>query len=346
MFKTIGCIICCCSLLMQACNLFSENPTSRSNVKWIPNYNDALSQAKQANKPLVILFTGSDWCSWCTKLDDEVLGTSEFAAGAGDKFVFYKADFPLYTNQDPQLKSQNKNLQQQFHIRSFPTIVVYDTQKDQTIGTSGYRPGGGGQFADYLLKLVNDYSSYNKKVSTLDSGKFSGSELKGLYEQAKKLNLNSDATKIISQGLNSDQSRFFLTERYRQLADEGKIHSTEAAALRNQLISIDPNNNELIPYQIAVIEFETNLELNSKPVSPALIVEPLTSYIDKFGSTDKEHLWRLEMLISQVYLDKNQMNEALKHAQLSHDAAPASAQPEISRAIKNIRTRLFSLDTA
>ena len=313
-------IICCSALLMQACNLFSQNPGGRASIRWQTNYEEAEKQSKETAKPLVLLFTGSDWCTWCTKLEEEVFNTSEFAAIAGSKFTFVKLDFPLYSNQDPQVKAQNKQLQQKFDVRSFPSVIIYDAQKNQTIGTSGYRPGGGKQYADYLLKLFNDYSSYKQKMGALDKGNFSGSDLKQLYEQAMKLNLNNDATRIVNLGVKSDKSLYFLTKRYEQYASENQLHTQAAIALRQQLLAADPNNEKQIPYQIAVIEFETySEEMDKESCTPELAISPLNEYIEKFGSKDKENSWRLQMIISQVYLDNNQMPSSLKHAQYAYE---------------------------
>ncbi len=336
-------IICCAMVLSHACSLFSETATSKPSIKWQTNYDEAIKQGKEGSKPVILFFTGSDWCSWCTKLEQEVLSTQEFADAVANKFIFVKLDFPLYSAQDPQVKAQNKQLQQKFDVRSYPTIVIFDAQQNRQIGTTGYRPGGGKQYADYLLKQVNDFSSYKQKMGALDKGGFSGSDLKQLYEQAKKLNIDADATKIVSQGMKSDKSTFFLTERYRQLADEGHIHSKEAQDIRKQLLACDPTNEKHIPYHVAVIEFETYLnEMDKDNYTAELAVAPLKTYIEKYGNKDKEHLWRLEMLISQVYLDKNQMASALKHAQYSYDAAPSSVQPEISKAIQSIRSKIDS----
>jgi hypothetical protein len=48
------------------------------------------------------------------------------------------------------------------------------------------------------------------------------------------------------------------------------------------------------------------------------------------------------MIISQVYLDKNRLVEALDHARASYYAAPPSVQSEIALAITNIQSQLPS----
>lgn len=326
-----------------ACGLYAEGAAGRQAVRWTTNYDEGVQQAKAASKPIVLFFTGSDWCGWCTKLEEEALDTAEFGEAAGGKFIFVKLDFPLYSNQDPQTKAQNKSLQQKYDVRGFPTIVVVDPVQNQPIGTSGYRPGGGKAYADHLLKMVNDYSGYKQKVSALERSKYSGNDLKQLYEKSKELKLVNDSTKIVKKGMESDESLYFLVERYRFLAEEGQINGKECTTLRQQILALDPLNEKEMHYQIALTDFETNcIDMERDNSSPEKAVAPLVAYIDKFGSKDREHLWRLQLIVSQVYLDKNEMPTALKFAQASYESAPACVQPELSRAITNIRSQIHS----
>lgn len=333
------------TMLLHTCLLCAFDGQSKGSIKWFTNYEEALKQARSANQPLLMFFTGSDWCGWCNKIDEEAFDTKDFAEAAGNKFVFLKLDFPLYSAQDPNIKAQNKQLQQKFDVRSFPTVILFDAQQNQQIGTTGYRAGGGKQYAAYLYKMFSDYSAYKQKMGALDKSKHSGAELKQLYDKAKELSLHYDANKIIQSGMDSDQSLFFLVERYRVLAGEDQIHSQEAVALKQQLLAADTNNEQQIPYQLAIIEFES-LCSNKENYTAELTVAPLVAYIEKFGAKDKENLWRLQIIVSQVYLDKNQMPDALKYAQKSHDSAPTSVQAEIATAIQNIQSLISSTPSA
>jgi protein disulfide-isomerase len=341
MTKKLILFLCSC-LLMSTYQLNSAEEIGRERIQWLTNYDDAVNQGRTTSKPLLLLFTGSDWCSWCSKLEEEVLNTNDFAEAVGDKFIFVKIDFPLYSAQDPEVKSQNKQLQQKFDVRSFPTIILFDAQQNQKIGMTGYRPGGGKPYAAHLSKMVNDYSTYKQKMGNLDKQKFSGIDLKQLYEKAKELDLNQDANALVKMGMSSDQPLPFLLERYRSLAEAGLIDSQEAVVLRHQLLTADPNNERQIPYHVAIIQFESYCKkLDKEDESPEHVIAPLISYIEKFGTKDKENLWRLQMIISQVFLDKNQMASALKYAKASYDSAPSTAQPEISCAIQNIQSQIY-----
>lgn len=309
-------------------------------INWMTNYEAAVNKAKEASLPLFIFFTGSDWCTWCSKLEEEALDTPEFADAAGKKFVFLKVDFPRETPQDPAIKQQNKQLQAKFNVRSYPTIVIFDQKQQQQIGVTGYRPGGGRQFASHVLKMVSDYQNYTKKMQNVNNPRepqLSGVELKQLYEKSRELGLNNDFHPLIQLGLNSNQKSYFQLEHYRLLAEEGLSHSADAANLRQQLLSEDPTNEDKTHYKVAVIDFEAySDDLES---APEKAVAPLVAYIEKFGKQDKENLWRLNMIISQVYLDKNKLPQALRYAQSCYETAPPTVQPEIATAIKNIQAQ-------
>lgn len=322
-------------LLLFCISTLNAANAHANGIKWITNYEEAIDLGKSSSKPVILFFTGSDWCGWCNKLEEEVFDTQEFASLAGNKYVFLKLDFPLYAPQPQQLSAQNKQLQKKFNITSYPTIVIFDAQTQQQIGTTGYRPGGSLQYSQHLQKLIDSYKGYKEKLSTIPTQKLSGYDLKKLYEKSKEFDLSNDTTYIMRYGIESDAKPFFLTEKYRFLAEEGQIHQAEAVALKKQLLSMDPENNKLAHYNIAVIEFEALSEQANNDA-----IAPLLNYIEKFGNKDKENLWRLEMIISQVYLDKNQLQEALKHAQASHDAAPTAVQQEIASAIKSIQTQI------
>lgn len=336
MIRTLA-LLCLC-LSMQASNLFAE--PGRNGIEWLTSYDEAIKKAQATQKPIVLFFTGSDWCGWCTKLEEESLNTPQFAEAVGDKLIFVKLDFPMYKAQDPKITAQNKQLQKRFDVRSYPSIIILDANQNK-IGNTGYRAGGGKQFAAHLFGIVNDYSSYKQKMSSLDSSHLDGKELKQLYQKASEFHFASDLNKIVKKGLDSDKSLFFLTEKYRVLVNEGRIHDKEAKAIKAQLIAMDPQNERYTFYNIALIEFEAYCEeMETEKYSCDLAVAPLIDYINKHHGQDSENIWRLNMIISQVYLDRNNMEQALKYAKLAQEAAPETAQNDLTSAVRNIESQI------
>jgi protein disulfide-isomerase len=122
-------------------------------IQWYTNYNEALGVAKKANKPLLLFFTGSDWCGWCKKMHQEVFSSADFAQAAGNDFIFVDIDFPMNKPLPSQLQQQNNMLKQKYGVTGYPTIIILDSNSN-FIAETGYRPGGGKAYADYLNQLL------------------------------------------------------------------------------------------------------------------------------------------------------------------------------------------------
>jgi len=123
-------------------------------VQWTTNYDEALQSAKSQNKPIVMLFTGSDWCTYCKKLEREALDTPEFSQAAGSDFVFLKLDYPMRTKLDEKTTKQNQELKTRFDIRGYPTVLIIDANQNK-IASTGYKPGGGKRYAEHLKGIAN-----------------------------------------------------------------------------------------------------------------------------------------------------------------------------------------------
>jgi thioredoxin-related protein len=126
---------------------------AQSKPGWGENQAQALEKAKTANKLVVLDFTGSDWCSWCKKMDTEVFSTPEFREYAQQHLELVEVDFPHQKSLPADLKKQNDELQKQYGIQGFPTIVVLNADGKKVGEFEGYQEGGAKAFIDQLEKL-------------------------------------------------------------------------------------------------------------------------------------------------------------------------------------------------
>lgn len=117
-------------------------------LTWETDINKAIKISNKTKKPMLLFFTGSDWCGWCIRLQKEVLKTPEFASWAKANVVLVELDYPRRTAQSEEIKNQNAGLQQAFGIQGFPTVwFATANQKDGKpsftgIGNTGYVAGG------------------------------------------------------------------------------------------------------------------------------------------------------------------------------------------------------------
>ena len=119
---------------------------------WTTDYNKALAQAKAENKMVLVDFTGSDWCPWCKKLDSEVFDQPKFKDYAKKNLILVECDFPRAKEQPADVKRQNEELQDQFNIQGYPTVIVLNPN-GKKVGELGYEPGGPDVFLADLQKL-------------------------------------------------------------------------------------------------------------------------------------------------------------------------------------------------
>ncbi|MEI6376923.1 MAG: thioredoxin family protein [bacterium] len=121
---------------------------------WQTNYKSALEQAAKENKPVLLDFTGSDWCGWCIKLNKETFSQSEFKDFAKKNLILVELDFPKSNPQTAEVKKQNEELQQKFNVHGFPTLVLLNSQGKEITRNAGYLPGGPKAFIAWVEQAV------------------------------------------------------------------------------------------------------------------------------------------------------------------------------------------------
>jgi protein disulfide-isomerase len=119
---------------------------------WDDDYEKALAKAKAEKKMVVLDFTGSDWCGWCMKLDEEVFSKKEFKDYAKENLVLVEVDFPQQKKLSKKVKEQNDKLQAEHKVRGFPTIIVLNPE-GKKVGEIGYQKGGPAPFIAKLDEL-------------------------------------------------------------------------------------------------------------------------------------------------------------------------------------------------
>lgn len=128
--------------------IFGSVAVQAQELNWHTNVKEAIALGNKQKKPLLLFFTGSDWCGWCIRLQKEVLKTPEFEKWANENVILVELDYPRRTPQSTEIKKQNDELQQEFSIQGFPTICFANgTNKGgkvnfERLGNTGYVAGG------------------------------------------------------------------------------------------------------------------------------------------------------------------------------------------------------------
>lgn len=125
-----------------------EKPsTLGSHADWIQSFAIAQKSAKATGRPILIDFTGSDWCPWCMKLHQEVFETETFKTWAAKNVILMLADFPRNHPQLKALSDQNRHLQEVYAISGYPTVLLLSAS-GAVLARTGYQPGGAKAWLD------------------------------------------------------------------------------------------------------------------------------------------------------------------------------------------------------
>ncbi len=108
--------------------------------KWTYHLEDAKTIATKEDKKILLVFSGSDWCAPCIKLDRQVFQTKIFQNYANSHYTLLKADFPR-RKKNQLSEAQKKHNAQLFETYNpqgyFPFVVVLN-QKGETLGATSF----------------------------------------------------------------------------------------------------------------------------------------------------------------------------------------------------------------
>ena len=144
------------SFLLVASLTFAQNEIVHEphNPGWEVDMQKAFKMSQETGKPIMANFTGSDWCGWCIRLTKSVFSKPAFKAWAAENVILLELDFPRRSKLPAALAKQNNELQRAFKVSGFPTVWVFNAEKDpetnglsiQALGKTGY------------AKTVNDFT--------------------------------------------------------------------------------------------------------------------------------------------------------------------------------------------
>ena len=109
-------------------DLDSLSSTSEYTVDWLTDYSAAKAKAEIEGKPILINFTGSDWCAACIRLNKEIFSKPVFMKFANEHLILLKIDFPFGVQQEESLINQNNFLYDYFEIEGLPTVILLNSE--------------------------------------------------------------------------------------------------------------------------------------------------------------------------------------------------------------------------
>lgn len=123
--------------------------------EWQTEISKAKEIAVKEDRPIILVFQGSDWCAPCMKLDKEIWSTEVFKKYAKEHYVLLQADFPRRKQNrlSKEQEAANAKLAEKYNKRGiFPFVAVID-KNGKLLGETGYKK----VTPEEYIKLLNSF---------------------------------------------------------------------------------------------------------------------------------------------------------------------------------------------
>jgi thioredoxin-related protein len=115
-------------------------------IRWVKSLDQALQQAKRANKLVMVDFY-TDWCTWCKRLDRDTY-TNDRVVQLSTQFVSVKVN----------AEKEGRSAAQRYGVNGFPTILFLTGGGEVAGKITGYRPPQ--PFADEMSRIATAHREY------------------------------------------------------------------------------------------------------------------------------------------------------------------------------------------
>lgn len=142
--------------------------------EWSNDYDTAIRDSRNTGRPIMLVFTGSDWCLWCQKLERDILSKPEFSKWS-KKLIKIEVDFPQSTSLSQKIADRNQQLLQRYgkHVESYPTVLFVNA-KGKVLAKTGYINDDVNNWianADQILPRQRRTASSNVDAQMVGNGK-------------------------------------------------------------------------------------------------------------------------------------------------------------------------------
>lgn len=136
-------------VLFQVSTLFAQD--------WQLDLGEAQKMAQSKDKAIILVFSGSDWCGPCIKLDKQIWKSQEFIDYANENYIMVRADFPRKKDNKLPEQQQKKNnqLAEKYNPEGyFPLVIVMDKNL-AILGKTEYKKMTPTEYIDHLNSYIH-----------------------------------------------------------------------------------------------------------------------------------------------------------------------------------------------
>ena len=278
---------------------------------WLVSFEKAKAQAAKEGKPILMEFTGSDWCPPCKALHKNVLVKDVFKKEMPKHYILLKLDNPRdKSKQTPEEIEQYKKLSKEYKVTGVPSIFLADAEGKPFFKKSGYS----NQPADVWVKdmvaktAIPEALEEAKAAKGLERAKLLDKAL-GLMGSDAAAQRKDDITEIIK--LDSD-NKAGLQAKYEGILAATEIKDSLQAIMRgnrgakteDMVVKIDELIKEKSPKGEALQEvlfMKSNLYFRAKKMKEAETLLREAMKIAPDSKTGK----RIPGILDRYFGDKN-----------------------------------------
>lgn len=121
---------------------------------WRFDLDRAAADAIASKNPILLYFTGSDWCHWCQKLDRELFAPSLSRNRLEQLLVPVLIDFPRKRKESPGKVRKNRQLKQAWSVDAFPTIILFDPTTEIELWRHSYISASPQEYLKEIERLL------------------------------------------------------------------------------------------------------------------------------------------------------------------------------------------------
>jgi FAD:protein FMN transferase len=115
---------------------------------------EAFAKAKELNRPVFLVFSGSDWCVPCIRFEKEIMSDTSFINYSDENLIVLVADFPQKKKLPPEIISQNDKLAEKYNPKGlFPHLLLLSPDGN-VITTFWYDHQTAGEFIGQIKKAL------------------------------------------------------------------------------------------------------------------------------------------------------------------------------------------------
>ncbi len=258
-------------------------------------------RAEHTKRPLLYIFTGSDWSKDSRLLQEKIVDSKEMQNQLQRYFVCAAVDFPLHKSLSAAEVQERAALKEKFGVEGFPSVVLAMPSGHYVV-VNGDFVKDPKAWVEHLVKEQNKMQLFENTVSHLDTLHLSDEELYKLYLQARKMHAADGAKLVLAAGVKSQKPLFFLQEEYRDACQSGLPDGEKQHIAENIAKVTSPQQAARF---VALTEFQQRA-LQNAPV--VLQLQPLEDYLENYGECD-EHAAAIKTLIERVNASEDSLEK-------------------------------------